>query len=186
MPSLLITLPALDEELAIADVISRIPTKKISEMGFEIETLVVDGGSSDRTVQIAQDLDCTVIEQWGEGKGLAVRQAFKHFLSNSHDYLVMLDSDGTYWPEEIPSILNTIPKNGIAIGDRLRGNLEPDAMTTTNWVGNHLLTWLAVALHGRTINDLCSGFWASPTFFFERFRKTGGWNSSNTLRHSTV
>ena len=159
MPSLLITLPALDEELAIADVISRIPTEEISEMGFEIETLVVDGGSSDRTVQIAQDLDCTVIEQWGEGKGLAVRQAFKHFLSNSHDYLVMLDSDGTYWPEEIPRILNTIPKNGIAIGDRLRGNLEPDAMTTTNWVGNHLLTWLAVALHGRTINDLCSGFW---------------------------
>ena len=37
MPSLLITLPALDEELAIADVISRIPTEEISEMGFEIE-----------------------------------------------------------------------------------------------------------------------------------------------------
>ena len=33
-------------------------------------------------------------------------------------------------------------------------------MTRTNWIGNHLLTWLAVALHGKPINDLCSGYWA--------------------------
>ena len=38
MPSLLITLPALDEELAITDVISRMLTEEISEMSFEIET----------------------------------------------------------------------------------------------------------------------------------------------------
>ena len=58
------------------------------------------------------------------------------------------------------------------IGDELRGNLEPDAATTTNWVGNHLLTWLAVALHGRTINVLCSGFWG----FSEELLRS--WNST--------
>ena len=159
MPSVLITLPTLDEELAIKNVISRIPKGKINQMGFDTSVLVVDGGSTDNTVNIANELGAEVIQQWGEGKGLAIRQAFKLFLDSDHDYMIMLDSDGTYWPEEIPDILSSIPKGGIAIGDRLRGNLAKDAMTTTNWIGNHLLTWLAVALHGRPINDLCSGFW---------------------------
>lgn len=159
MPSILITLPTLDEELAIEDVISRIPIRKIEEIGFDTSILVIDGGSTDNTMKIARELGAEVIEQWGDGKGLAIRQAFEFFLDSSHDYMIMLDSDGTYWPEEIPNILSSIPKGGIAIGDRLRGNLAKDAMTATNWIGNHLLTWLAVALHGRPINDLCSGFW---------------------------
>ncbi len=159
MPSVLITLPTLDEELAIENVISRIPKGKINQMGFDTSVLVVDGGSTDNTVNIANELGAEIIHQWGDGKGLAIRQAFKLFLDSDHDYMIMLDSDGTYWPEEIPDILSSIPKGGIAIGDRLRGNLAKDAMTTMNWIGNHLLTWLAVALHGRPINDLCSGFW---------------------------
>ena len=42
----------------------------------------------------------------------------------------------------------------------MHGNLASDAMTSKNWIGNQLLTWLAVVLHGKAINDLCSGFWA--------------------------
>jgi glycosyltransferase involved in cell wall biosynthesis len=159
MPSILIMLPTLDEEEAIENVISRIPSSEIEGMGFDYTLLVVDGGSTDRTLDIATEMGCEIIHQWGEGKGLAIRQAFKKFIEYEYAYLVMLDSDGTYSPEEIPLILKSIPKNGVAIGDRLRGNLQNEAMTSTNWIGNHLLTWLAVALHGRPINDLCSGFW---------------------------
>ena len=159
MPSILIMLPTLDEEEAIENVISRIPSKEIEEMGFNYSVLVVDGGSTDRTLDIATELGCEIIHQWGEGKGLAIRQAFDKFIEQEFAYLIMLDSDGTYSPEEIPLVLKSIPKDGVAIGDRLRGNLQNDAMTSTNWIGNHLLTWLAVALHGRPINDLCSGFW---------------------------
>ena len=82
----------------------------------------------------------------------------------------MLDSDGTYHPEEIPMLISAIPKDGIAIGDRLRGRLEPKAMTSVNWIGNQLLTWLAVALHGKPINDLCSGFWAFSRAAVEKMK----------------
>tara|TARA_B100000614_G_scaffold159618_1_gene141351 strand:- start:510 stop:1223 length:714 start_codon:yes stop_codon:yes gene_type:complete len=158
--NLFIMLPTLDEEGALKDIYSRIPIEELKNRGYSTRVVVVDGGSTDNTVGIAGDLGCEVIQQWGEGKGAGMRQGFKKFLEVGDDELVMLDCDGTYHPEEIPRLLDSIPENGIVIGDRLHGNLHSDAMTSTNWIGNQLLTWLAVALHGKPIYDLCSGFWA--------------------------
>ena len=170
MPNLFIMLPTLDEEMALADVYNRIPFKRLEKKGYNTRVTIVDGGSKDKTLRIAHDLDCEIIQQWGEGKGAGIRQAFKKFLESDSDILVMLDSDGTYHPEEIPMLISAIPKNGIAIGDRLRGKLEPNAMTSVNWIGNQLLTWLAVALHGKPINDLCSGFWAFSRAAVEKMK----------------
>ena len=160
VPNLFIMLPTLDEEKALADVYSRIPFDELQALGFESRVVVVDGGSTDRTLEIAKELHCEIIEQWGEGKGAGIRQAFKLFKQKNDDVLVMLDSDGTYYPEEMTRLVTSIPESGIVVGDRLRGNLDKDAMTSTNWIGNHLLTWLAISLHGKRINDLCSGYWA--------------------------
>ena len=153
-------LPTLDEEEALPGIFNRIPFEELKSKGYSSRVVIVDGGSKDKTLEIAKELGCEIIEQWGEGKGIGIRQGFEKFLELGDDELVMLDCDGTYHPEEIVRLVTSIPESGIAIGDRLRGNLEPDAMTSTNWIGNQLLTWLAVALHGKSINDLCSGFWA--------------------------
>ena len=153
-------LPTLDEEEALPGIFNRIPFEELKSKGYSSRVVIVDGGSKDKTLEIAKELGCEIIEQWGEGKGIGIRQGFEKFLELGDDELVMLDCDGTYHPEEIVRLVTSIPESGIAIGDRLRGNLEPDAMTSTNWIGNQLLTWLAVALHGKPINDLCSGFWA--------------------------
>ena len=160
MPNLFIMLPTLDEEKALPEIYNRIPFEELKSKGYSSRVVIVDGGSRDNTLEIAKELGCEIIEQWGEGKGIGIRQGFEKFLELGDDELVMLDCDGTYHPEEIVRLVASIPKSGITIGDRLRGNLEPDAMTSTNWIGNQLLTWLAVALHGKPINDLCSGFWA--------------------------
>ena len=163
-------LPTLDEEGALQDIYSRIPIEELKNRGYSTRVVVVDGGSSDNTVSIAEELGCEVIQQWGEGKGAGMRQGFKKFLEVGDDELVMLDCDGTYHPEEIPRLVGSIPKNGIVIGDRLHGDLQPDAMTSTNWIGNQLLTWLAVALHGKPVNDLCSGFWAFSRSAIQRLQ----------------
>ena len=160
MRNLFIMLPTLDEEKALPKIFNRIPFEKLKSRGYSSRVVIVDGGSKDGTLDAARKLGCEIIEQWGEGKGVGIRQGFKKFLESGDDELVMLDCDGTYHPEEIIRLVSSIPKSGIAIGDRLRGNLEQNAMTSMNWIGNQLLTWLAVALHGKPINDLCSGFWA--------------------------
>ena len=153
-------LPTLDEEKALPGIFNRIPFEELKSRGYSSRVVIVDGGSKDNTLGIAKEPGCEIIEQWGKGKGIGIRQGFEKFLEIGDDKLVMLDCDGTYHPEEIVRLVTSIPKSGITIGDRLRGNLEPDAMTSKNWIGNQLLTWLAVALHGKPINDLCSGFWA--------------------------
>ena len=72
----------------------------------------------------------------------------------------MLDADGTYDAKEIPDLLEKLNQHDVVIGNRLNHRLDSKAMTRLNWVGNYLLTWLAVALYGIDIRDLCSGYWA--------------------------
>ena len=160
MKRVMVLLPTLDEAEGIAEVVPRIPTSKLNAMGWQTEALVVDGGSDDGTIALAESLGCSTVRQHGKGKGAAMRHGFSLFLKGDYDCLVMLDADGTYHPEEIPHFLKALGNCDVVVGDRLKGNMDPDAMTRTNYFGNHILTWCAVALYGVPMNDLCSGYWA--------------------------
>ena len=159
MPHLTVMLPAIDEAAGLAEIIPRIPNSELEKLGWDVSILVVDGGSTDDTVQISQDLGAKVIQQQGTGKGAAMRLGFLHFLKSNSDSLVMLDCDGTYHPEQIVDFINRLKENEIVVGDRLRGIIDDGAMTRLNYLGNHLLTWVATSLFGVGTNDLCSGFW---------------------------
>ena len=56
-------------------------------------------------------------------------------------------------------MLKRLEPGMVVVGNRLNHYLASDAMSPTNWIGNHLLTWSAVILHGLEIHDVCSGFW---------------------------
>lgn len=159
MKRVTILLPTLNEEEGLADVLPRLPISEMAELGWEANVLIVDGGSEDLTTSVAQKNGCPVLKQQGKGKGAAMRLGFLRFLQSGDDALIMLDPDGTYHPEEIPRFLKKLENADVVIGDRLRGAMDPDAMTRTNYFGNHVLTWIAVALYGVPMNDLCSGYW---------------------------
>ena len=159
MKRVMVLLPTLNEEEGLAAVLPRLPIVEMSELGWESKILIVDGESHDSTAEVAQKSGYDVLQQQGKGKGAAMRLGFLHFLQSDCDALVMLDPDGTYHPEEIPKFLKKLEHADVVIGDRLRGAMDPDAMTRTNYFGNHVLTWIAVALYGVPMNDLCSGFW---------------------------
>lgn len=160
MRNLIIMLPTLDEEHGLDFTLNKIPTDKLHQMGWNYEVWVIDGGSQDDTIKIAMSHNCVVVKQYGKGKGAAMRLGFQKFIDSNADALVMLDPDGTYHPEEIPKLIAQLENHDVIIGDRLNGNLEPDAMTKVNYFGNHLLTWFATGIYGVHIADLCSGFWA--------------------------
>ena len=152
-------LPTLDEAKGLEVVAKNIPRQKLKDMGWNYQVWVVDGGSTDETKSISIENNFLFMPQQGKGKGAAMRLGFNKFLETEYDALVMLDSDGTYDAKEIPNFLEKLATHDVVVGDRLNGDIEPNAMTRVNYFGNHILTWLATGMYGITINDLCSGYW---------------------------
>ena len=66
-------LPTLDEEEALPGIFNRIPFEELKSKGYSSRVVIVDGGSKDKTLEIAKELGCEIIEQWGEGKGIGIR-----------------------------------------------------------------------------------------------------------------
>ena len=150
-----IILPTLNEEPSIGNVIEEIPRQTLNEMEYQTDIVVADGGSTDRTVQIALEKEVRVLHV-PKGKGLGVRTALKEI---NADFVFMLDGDFTYPAVYIPEMLEMLQKYPVVIGSRLKGKREEGALRRTNFIGNHLLTWLANILYGTRISDLCTGYW---------------------------
>ncbi|MDP6378902.1 MAG: glycosyltransferase family 2 protein [Candidatus Thalassarchaeaceae archaeon] len=162
MRNLTILLPARNEVEGLGIVVDMIPGEELRKLGWNYRLVLVDGYSTDGTVKLAEELGITVYDQrGGVGKGMGLRQAFTHYLESGDDALVMLDPDGTYDPRDMPRLLQQMDdgKFDVVIGSRLRGKIDVGAMGRVNYLGNHILTWSAVALYRRFISDLCTGFW---------------------------
>lgn len=160
MEHLVVLLPVLNEELGLAWVLERIPYTKLEEMGYKTTVLVMDGHSTDATSSVADNYGVMFVDQDDTGKGSAIRHGFREAVQLEADAVIMLDADGTYAPEEMTALLQGLDKHSVVIGDRLNGRIAPEAMTRLNFIGNHLLTWLATALFSATTSDVCSGYWA--------------------------
>ena len=163
MRNLTILLPTRNEVEGLGMVIDQIPSEKLNELGWNSHLIIVDGYSTDGTVTLAKERGITVYGQSGGiGKGLGLRQAFTHYLESGNDALIMLDPDGTYNPLDIPHLLSKMDEGDydVVIGSRLRGRIDDGAMSKINYLGNHILTWSAVALYRTFVSDLCTGFWA--------------------------
>jgi dolichol-phosphate mannosyltransferase len=151
-----IILPTLNEEQAIGKVIEEIPRKQLENLGYGIDILIVDGNSTDRTMQIAQEKGARILIEKRRGKGRAVRTAFEE---SKADFIFMMDGDYTYPAKYLTTMIKTLEKFPVVIGSRLKGKREKGALRKINLVGNYLLTWLANTLYGTRMSDLCTGYW---------------------------
>jgi dolichol-phosphate mannosyltransferase len=156
METVAVVIPTLNEEYSIGKVIDDVPVADLLQNGLETAVYVIDGQSTDKTREIAVEKGAQVILEERQGKGSAIQTAFK---SITADYAIMVDGDDTY-PIEMATAMTRLLKNyDVVIGSRLKGTIEPGAMTRLNVVGNVLLSLLAWALFGARISDVCTGFW---------------------------
>ncbi len=177
-------IPALNEEDSIGEVIENVPIDDLILMGYDPRIAVVDGRSTDRTLEIAREKGANIIIQRGKGKGVGVRQALSlcnpqvvvpAALSLALDpncsvqdltvlldckYVVMMDADGTYPPKHIIDIVQQL-ENGaeVVMGSRFKGDIEDGAMTPLNHLGNVVLSGIASILYFHGCSDLCTGMW---------------------------
>jgi dolichol-phosphate hexosyltransferase len=151
-----IIIPTLNEESSIGKVIEEIPKKALEDSGYMVDIVVVDGISTDNTIQIAQNKGARVLVETRRGKARAIRTALEIIQA---DYIFMLDGDFTYSPSHIPSMIKVLQKYPVVIGSRLKGKREKGSLRKVNLIGNVCLTGIANILFGTQISDLCTGYW---------------------------
>ncbi len=151
-----VVVPAMNEGKNIGQVLSRLP----SDLH---EVILVDGNSSDDTVEAARRAypGIRVTTQSGRGKGDAFRTGFAAVTGN---LIVMLDADGSADPAEIPRFVAALEAGAdFAKGSRFLEDGGSADITWTRSLGNAFLSGTANVLHGTHFTDLCYGynaFWA--------------------------
>lgn len=161
MKKIAIIIPCHNEELGIEKVVKGVPVKKLKSLGYETQILVVDNKSTDNTAKIAKKSGATVIHEPRRGKGNALRAGFR-YLSDSTDYVIMLDGDNTYKPKEIPRLIEPLDSGfcDVIVGSRLGGKVNPGALKFTNRLVNWGYAFLVRQFYGANITDVLSGFFA--------------------------
>jgi dolichol-phosphate hexosyltransferase len=158
--SVAIIIPTYNEEEGIGQVIDR--AVRVKKPDWTI--YVLDSCSTDKTVEIAKRQGATVAHLPMRGKGLAIKKLFSEIDS---DYVVTLDGDNTYPPEEIHKVLSALEKYDAVVGSRFRGKMENGAMSLLNNVGNRFLSISASAMYLHPISDICTGMWGFRKSFYK-------------------
>jgi len=149
-PRVTVLICALNEEESLPHVLPKVPA-------WVNEVLVVDGGSTDRTVEIARQLrpDIRILHQSGKGKGDAIKFGVQE---STGDLIVTLDADGETDPDEIEQFIAPLLHGfDLVKGSRLVKG-RPSNMLFHRWVGNRILAWTFNVLHGTRYTDVCSGY----------------------------
>jgi glycosyltransferase involved in cell wall biosynthesis len=157
MKTLSIVIPALNEEKGIGDVLKEIPIRKLKNMGFETEVLVIDNGSKDKTPHIARNHGARVIIQPIKGYGNAYKAGF----ANAHgDIIATGDADMTYPFSILPEVIHMISDEGYDFvnTNRLK-TLQPGVMEGSHILGNKILTTITRLLFKWPYKDSQSGMW---------------------------
>jgi len=150
-PTVSVVVPALNEERNLPYVFGRIPVDVD-------EVILVDGGSRDRTVEVARELypALTVVRQTRTGKGNALACGFT---ASSGDIIAMIDADGSTDPAELPRFVDALMAGAdFAKGSRFRDGGDSHDITRLRRLGNRGLNGVVNTLFGTGFTDLCYGY----------------------------
>jgi SAM-dependent methyltransferase len=137
--------------------------RRLPELGSASELIFVEGGSADdtraeieRQIALHPELDLSLVDQPGRGKGDAVRAGFA---AAKHDVLVILDGDLSVRPEDLPKFYRALVdgRAELANGSRLVYDVEPGAMRFLNMVGNRAFSRLFKSVTGHYVKDTLCG-----------------------------
>ncbi len=150
-PTISVVIPALNEAANLPHVFSRLP-------GSIDEVVLVDGNSTDGTIQVALALrpSVRVVLQSGTGKGNAVACGFA---AAQCDIIVMLDADGSTDPAEIPRFIEPLLKGADFVkGSRFIEGGGSSDITRLRRAGNRALGGIVNILYRTRYTDLCYGY----------------------------
>lgn len=150
--SILVIIPAFNEENSVGNVVRDIPT------GLVAEVVVVNNNSNDQTAVEAARAGATVLYEPIQGYGRACLRgiAYAQNRQQKPEVVVFLDADYSDYPGEMTTLIQPILSDGIdlVIGSRALGNRQRGSMTPQQLFGNWLATTLLRWLYGVRYTDL--------------------------------
>lgn len=151
LPRVSVVVPTLNEAENLKWLVPRLPN-------WIYELIIVDGCSTDDTIETAQRLrpDTRIVIEKRRGKGVALMAGFD---AARGDVIVMLDADGSMDPEEIILFVAALVAGADFVkGTRFIQGAGTSDMTYVRMFGNKALTLAVRLLYGGTFSDLCYGY----------------------------
>lgn len=160
--STVIIIPVLNEIDGIKKILPRIKKEWAKEI------VLVDGGSTDGTVEEATRQGFKVIHQEDKGLGNAMRLAVK---KTNSDFVMFFSPDGNHVPEDIPRLIEKI-KEGYDMVHLSRFGKNSSSQDADDYFyghfGNNLFTFLTNVFFGGNYTDALNGFRIFKRDAFER------------------
>jgi glycosyltransferase involved in cell wall biosynthesis len=162
-----IIIPTLNEESAIRKTISRIP----DPLRACCQILVIDGLSTDATIDEAKRVGADILLVDQPGKGYAMREGAHHAKS---EILLFIDGDGTYPSEAIPQFLQTVREGIMVLGNAIPYLRSQDTMIQKlrHLYPSFMLTRLVFSRSGIHLQDPLNGMRAITKQDFHRLNLT--------------
>lgn len=154
--TLSVVIPAYNEEPTLATVLDKVATVK---MALNMELLIVDDGSKDRTAEVAREwanknaggrISVKVISKENGGKGTAVRRGIEE---STGEYVIIQDADLEYDPNDYPKLLEPIlaGEAEVVYGSRITGPDKPGSLKF--YLGGRLVTLATNLLYWSHLTD---------------------------------
>ena len=155
---LIIQVPCLNEEDQLPISLGALPREV---EGFDVvEWLIIDDGSTDRTIEVAKELGVDHIVKLTNNKGLAYafQAGLDACLKLGADVIVNTDADNQYSADDIPALVGPILAGDadMVIGDRDVMGIEEFSMVKKRL--QQAGSWVVRQASGTTVPDATSGF----------------------------
>lgn len=133
--------------------------------------LVVDGKSSDKTLEFAKDLGAEVLLQERKGKGDAISVGLSH-IDKDTTYVIFIDADYSYPAKYLKEMINILDEDslvGMVLGNRFNKIYRKESSKDQFYIGNKILGFVQRVINGVKLNDPFTGL------RIIRFQLLSGW-----------
>jgi glycosyltransferase involved in cell wall biosynthesis len=167
-------MPCLNEEETLATCIGK-AQRAIADANIAGEIIVADNGSTDRSIEIAEQLGARVVRVKAKGYGNALMGGIA---ASRGQFIVMGDADDSYDFGHIPRFVEQLRRGSdLVMGNRFRGGIQKGAMPPLHqYFGNPALTRLGrLFFRNRNVGDFYCGLRGFRKQAYERMglRTTG-------------